>query len=330
LPAVGGVLLAATVCWSAANAQADDAAAFPTWTRYATAESLIMGRDNQAADRPLVSEVGAPENVLMATPDLQFPFGGGVRAFYGARHIDHHGWEIGYLGLYGQSASASAGTGGTTYLEAPGPLGYDLTSAAQQATATWNSTITSVEANIFRTSTDRSPRHAGWRTIDWLAGFRYVGVDEAATLDVLSCGDLGPHVPYRVATGNSLFGGQVGARGRIDRTRWAFEGWAKAGLFGATQTLRQDAVVDWLGSEQRPAATATGTDTAFVGDVNLSVIRRLNDVWGIRAGYNTIWISGVALAPDQFTFGADGPLQTVVGGGGIFLHGASLGLEARW
>jgi hypothetical protein len=302
----------------------------PGWARYATTEALVMGRDNQAANQPLVSEVGAPENVFLATPDLQFPFGGGLRAMFGTRDVDAIGWEVGYFGLYGQAAGASAATSGTTFLEAPGPLGFDLTSAARQATVAWNSTITSVEANVFRTSTDWNERHAGWWTVDWLAGFRYVGVEESATLEILSCGDLGPLVPYRVGTSNNLFGGQLGARGRLDRERWAFEGWAKAGLFGNAQTLRQGAVVDWLGYEQRPAASAVGSETAFVGDINLSAIYRLSDVWGIRAGYNTIWIGGVALAPDQFTFGMDGPLQSVAGGGGIFLHGVNLGLEARW
>jgi hypothetical protein len=44
-----------------------------------------------------------------------------------------------------------------------------------------------------------------------------------------------------------------------------------------------------------------------------------------------IWLSGVALAPDQWDFtntAASG--TTLVGGGGVFLHGANLGLEARW
>jgi len=315
---------------AARSAVALDLATPPVWTSYAITEALVMGRDNQAANQPLISEVGAPENVLLSTPDLQFPFGGGLRVFAGSRVPDHYGWEIGYFGLYGQSASASAATSGTTFLEAPGPLGYDLTSAAQQATVTWNSTITSAEANVFRTATDRARSADGWWTVDWLAGFRYIGVEETAALDILSCGDVGPLVPYRVGTSNNLFGGQIGARGRLDRQRWAFEGWAKAGLFGNAQTLRQDAVVDWLGTEQRPASSATAGETAFVGDINLSAIYRLSDVWGIRAGYNTIWIGGVALAPDQFTFGMDGPLQAVAGGGGIFLHGVNLGLEARW
>ena len=175
-----------------------------------------------------------------------------------------------------------------------------------------------------------TPEQVGWWTVDWLAGFRYVGVEEAAAIDILSCGTAGPLVPYRVSTSNNLFGGQLGIRGRIDRRRWAFESWAKAGLLGNAQTLRQPAVVDWLGVEQRPAASASDAALGFVGDINLSAMYRLSDVWGLRLGYNTIWIEGVALAPGQFLFGMDGPRTSVAGGGGIFLQGVNLGLEARW
>lgn len=51
---------------------------------------------------------------------------------------------------------------------------------------------------------------------------------------------------------------------------------------------------------------------------------------GIRAGYNLIRLAGVALAPDQWDFTdtlTSG--SQLVGGGGLFLHGANLGLERR-
>ena len=310
---------------------AADLATQPVWTTYALTEALVMGRDDQATNRSLVEVTGAdPADVLLAPRDLQFPFGGGVRAFYGARNPDVGGWELGYFGLYGQSASASTSVSGDEFLQAPGPLGDDLTSAAQAANVTYNSVINGAEFNLFRSSTVWDERHDAWRTIDWLAGFRYVGVSESAAIDILSCSGDGPLVPYRVRSSTNLFGAQVGTRGRLAWQRWAVEGWAKAALMGAAQWQGQDAVVDWLGYQQRPAASATGGTVGFVGDINLSAIYRLTDVWGIRAGYNTIWIEGVALAPDQFDFGADGPPTTVAGDGGIFLHGANLGLEARW
>jgi hypothetical protein len=78
-------------------AQAADLATYPAWTTYGLTEALIMGRDNQAANQPLLVEVGNPDNVLLSGNDLQFPFGGGIRAFYGARNPELNGWEIGLL-----------------------------------------------------------------------------------------------------------------------------------------------------------------------------------------------------------------------------------------
>ncbi|MCE9631239.1 MAG: BBP7 family outer membrane beta-barrel protein [Planctomycetia bacterium] len=311
-------------------ARAADLGTYPAWTSYGLTEALIMGRDNQAANQPLVVEVGNPDNVLLSGKDAQFPFGGGVRAFYGARNPDQAGWEIGYFGLYGQHADAATTIAPPLFLQAPGPLGDSLTDQGEAATLAWNSTINGAEANVFRTATEWSDQRGAWRTIDWLVGFRYVSVEESALLNLKSCDCEGPYVPYGVRTSNNMFGGQVGTRGRLTWERWAFEGWAKAGLMGTLERQSQDALVDYLGVLQRPASSSAATEVGFIGDINLSTIYRLTDTWGIRAGYNLIWIGGVALAPDQFSFAADGPITTVANGGGIFLHGASLGLEARW
>lgn len=305
----------------------------PRWQSYAFTEALIMGRDNQAADQPLITEVGNPDAIFISGQDLQFPFGGGLRTFVGTRNMDSAGWEIGYFGLYGQSAAASASTSGTTFLEAPAPLGYTFTDSAQEAWVTWNSTINSAEFNVFRTTTDESESVNAWRTIDWLVGFRYLGVEESANLVINSCSGSGPLVPYGVRTRSSMFGAQIGTRGRLDWNRWALEGWAKAALMGSAREQMQDPLVDWLGTPvpgRDAASSAADTVVGFVGDINISAVYRLTDVWGIRAGYNTIWIAGAALAPDQFSFSAFGPPTGIAGDGGIFLHGANLGIEARW
>jgi hypothetical protein len=68
-----------------------------------------------------------------------------------------------------------------------------------------------------------------------------------------------------------------------------------------------------------------------VGELGLSGTYQLTRVLTVRGGYNLMWIAGVALAPDQLDF-TDLPSSGTAldRGGGIFLHGANVGLEARW
>jgi hypothetical protein len=301
----------------------------PLWTNYALTDALFWGRDNQAANQPLVvnADSGAP---LISAQDLQFPVAAGVRAFYGERNPNECGWELGYFGVYGMSASQVATTTPPDYLQAPQPIGSSLTADGTSATVKYNSMINSAEANVFRTSNYWRDPSEGWLTVDWLAGFRYVGVEEQASIVTICCADEAS-IPYSVRTRNNMFGGQVGSRARWTWERWAIEGWAKAGVLGNAEKQMQDPLIDYRGFQQRGTRSSTGTDVGFIGDINLSVIYRLTEVWGIRAGYNTVWIGGLALAPNQFDFANTSVAGTGLNSGdAIFLSGANLGLEARW
>lgn len=304
----------------------------PLWTSYALTDALFWGRDNQASNQPLIVSQGTGQPLVTAQ-DLQFPFSAGVRAFYGQRAPDRGGWEVGYFGVYGQSATQYIAAAAPDFMQMPDPLGPLLTADGETATLKYNSVINSAEANLFTTSTDWRRPSDSWRTVDWLVGFRYLGVEEQASILMNCCvaDDTLTPVPYGVRTRNNLFGAQVGNRTRWTWENWAFEGWAKAGLFGNAQKQIQDPLYDYTGFLQRPGLSSTGGQVAFVGDINTSVVYRLTDVWGIRAGYNLIWIDGLALAPNQFDFStADGAGTRLASGGGIFMHGANLGLEARW
>jgi len=304
----------------------------PLWTDYALTDALFWGRDNQAANVPLVIDVDSGA-ALISGQDPQFPVAAGVRAFYGQRNPCECGWEIGYFGVYGMSASRFAAANPPSFLQMPGPIGNVLTADGETATVKYNSTINSAEANVFRTWHGWRDASQSWLTLDWLAGFRYVGVEEEASITADCCvvDDTKVLVPYSVRTRNNMFGGQVGSRARWTWDRWALEGWAKAGILGNAEKQIQDPLIDYTGFQQRGALSATGTDVGFIGDLNLSVIYRLTEVWGIRAGYNTVWIGGLALAPNQFDFTNTAASGTGLNSGdGIFLNGANLGLEARW
>jgi hypothetical protein len=304
----------------------------PLWTSYALTDALFWGRDNQATDRPLVVTVDGAEPVI-STRDLQFPFSEGVRAFYGQRDPSRGGWELGYWGVWGQSATSFAAATPPEFLQMPDPLGGLMTIDGETATVKYNSLINSAEANVFSTWTEWRDHSGSWLTVDWLLGFRYVGVEEQASILMDCCVDdvSSVAVPYGVRTRNNGFGAQIGNRTRWTWERWAFEGWAKAGLLGNAQEQIQSPLIDFTGFQQRPALSTTGGQVSFIGDINTSLVYRLTDVWGIRVGYNLIWIDGLALAPNQFDFSVTENSGTrLVSGGGIFMHGANLGLEARW
>jgi len=81
----------------------------------------------------------------------------------------------------------------------------------------------------------------------------------------------------------------------------------------------------------RGRVTDRAGEVAMVADLNISAIYKLNCTWAIRAGYNLMWIEGIATAPDQLDFTDTAQSGTVIQTkGGEFFHGVNLGLEARW
>lgn len=312
----------------------------PGWTHYAIFDVLFLQRANAGADRPLVIENALGPNpgaVLLSTADLQYPVAPGVRLFYGELGPDNIGWEVGYLGVW--SMFADAGVIGADTLRLPGPIGdlpFSGFDEADQVRATTISSLNMVEANLFTYCCCRKPGvcnpcRCPCTCTNWLFGFRWAGLQEAASLDTTCCeGD--PPVPYRVTTCSQMLGPQVGYRRRKQWDCWAYEGWAKAGLMGTVLSQSQGALVEpFTGIPVREPRSSSRTGVGMIGDINFTVIRRLNETWGLRAGYNLIWLQGVALAADQWDFTNTAASGTrLVGDGGIFLHGANLGLEARW
>ena len=300
----------------------------PRWTRYAYGEALFLGRDNQSYNQPLLTNIDTLSTVL-TTQSMQFPFSEGFRTFYGAIGPECRGWEIGYFGIYGQSATATAV--GASNLFLPLPVGVDLDPAGgDSALFKYNSVINSAEANMFHHFTRWNDSRQAWLEVDWLTGFRYIGVEETAALNLVCCG--GTEFPsYSVGTRNNMFGGQIGGRARLNWQRWAIEGWGKAAVLGNFQKQYQNPLISTVPFEIRPALSSTGTAVGMVADMNISAIYRMTDVWGIRVGYNAIWLGGLALAPNQFDFTNNVNAGTLLQpSGSMFLHGANLGLEARY
>jgi len=310
----------------------------PASEPYAVVDALFLQRDNEAAGRTLALDADTGQQAI-GTADLRFPVAGGLRAFVGRHGDDDPGWELGYMGIYGMSATDTATGNGSLEIAPPLSARVNSFSNASLAHASYGSVINGAEANLLATSefvhrprvnayaADGVPSSA---MVDWLAGFRWAGLEEQAAVTLSTPGVSASR--YAVRSSSNLFGGQVGVRGRIDWQRWGLEGQGKAALAGVSLSQSQSPIVDAVTREvYRTPRGARDSDVGGIFDWNVTLVRHINDVWSIRAGYTMLWLTGVALAPDQFDFTTDTRAGTaVVGDNTVWLQGATLGLEGRW
>ena len=320
---------------------------------YGYAEAMFLERGNSSFDQPVLvqREIGTPVATFLSTPDLQFDYEPAARVVLGFRL--HDGWALegGYFDLWEADATAYVAPG--VPLTLPDGLGEppaaNVWSSLSRTWVDYSSDLQSAELNLVyccggcgTCGADKNGYAASGhfgvnshsQTFEWLVGFRYLDLSEE--FRIYGEKDVGdpPGIEsgvYDIRTGNELYGGQLGARFRCWGQRLGFEATGKLGVFG-NDADQEQYVTDYPDSfPLRPTTTATGGQVAFLGDLNLTAIYRLNEIWSLRAGYNLIWISGVALAPDQLDFSGELPAgNQISSSGGVFLHGVSCGLEARW
>ncbi len=312
------------------------------WETYTVFDSVFMQRDNLASPSALVLNGDTLAPVISAN-SMQFPVAPGARVFYGQHGRSGIGWEAGYLGVYGMFANTSIPGNGN--IEVPLPLSSAVASLrnASLARTTYGSTLHSAELNVLltdswvhlpRDTAYEFERHAATATVDWIAGTRWAGLEENASITLVD-----PTVPTDIITGtydvqssSNLVVGQIGARGRVDWQQWALEGWLKAGVGSAILSQSQPPIVDTVtGFVERDARGSTTSTIGGIFDLGGALVYRLDDVWALRFGYSMIWLTGVALAPDQFDFSSNVDAGTAVDGNAtLWLGGGTLGLEARW
>ena len=104
----------------------------------------------------------------------------------------------------------------------------------------------------------------------------------------------------------------------------------KMGLYGNSANQWQ-LLTDSNNTLSLRNVSSSGSVFSFVGDVNLNACRRLNRAWQVRAGYNVMLVTGLALAPKQLDFSNSATSGTHLDREGtIFLHGVNVGVDAQW
>lgn len=286
---------------------------FSNW--YVRAEVLFLERPIGAAGQVVV-QTDTPAAPLVSTGDLDLPMAPGLSLLAGRRLDSDSAWEVSYFGLNNWTTDLVVADPGN--LDLPGTLGVGTDfDNADVMNVSYQSRINNVEFNVLRDH----------YYLAWLAGFRYISLEEE--FNIAATNGLNTS-NYSTRSSNNLFGGQIGARAFFHGRHLEWEVTGKVGLFGNAASQSQ-LVGDINDTVILRDSSSDGAAVCFVGDLNISASYRLNHVWSVRAGYNIMEITGLALAPDQLDFTSTPTSgRNLHVGGDLFLHGANIGIEAIW
>jgi len=310
---------------------------------YAQVGALFLQRIPHFSNQPIVVDQTANTS-LLSTSDLKFNVDPGLQATIGMRSIGGRTVELDYFGLYQGTASAAAvAPDPNAFLMFPNNLVGNVFVDMDQVITTYTSSVQSVAVNLLaccgccEAACDSCDGYGSGgvtncRSLSWFAGFRYLNVSERLDLQAQR-NDTGgvENGSYNIRTTNNLYGAQLGSRMRRTHGRFGWDGTGFGGIFG-NDARQSQSVTDFPNFALRPDVSSSRGGAAFVGGGNLSGLYQLNSVWNLRAGYNVMWIEGLALAPNQLNYdfaSAQGGTQ-LNNNGGIFLHGANVGLAANW
>ena len=306
---------AEVVPWEPGNAlevvEPDEEGKYTRWSAVRV-EALLLWRDAPQSV-PLV-DFAAGGRALDAR-DLHAGGAAGPRFTLLSEDTDGEGSEIGYFDVASFQAARALPTVAGGYTTVTGLDGAAGTSV-DGATAGLSSRIKSLEV-IGRARTSQR----------WVStsGFRWVEWQESVSL-------LTGAERFGARAINSLYGHQWGLEGVLWRptTALALEGVAKAGIYG--NVSKQDSLLAGAGG-----LSSIATDTArvaFVGETGLTGSWQVREWLRARAGYQALWLGGIASATNQLqgqSLAAGSPQRGSTNtGGSVVLQGVSLGLEAHW
>jgi hypothetical protein len=303
----------------------------PRWT--ASADFIILDRIG-GGNQPLVVRVPhpgpptAPGVEALNSSEFQQGFSGGPKLDL-IRHGDSgYDLELSYFQIDGWSSDRSIGPDKPEdwlVMSAPGFLQTNQRLAIQSMDWDYATKLYNAELNVQWNPCDR---------VTMLAGFRWVNLSESLV------GTLNPTTfPseqsywnfWNGTTTNNLYGFQIGADGKLwQRGRLSIGALVKAGIFdnNAEETTEISVIF-----KQQRTASATTNAAAFVGEAGLQCKYQLTNGLLLRAGYEAIWLQGVALAPQQVMENSVNARTITVQSlgvncdSGVFYHGATAGLE---
>ena len=310
---------------------------YPGW--YAAGDALFLHRQHARELVITVNDRGtlldtSDDDPLLTTNDLAFDFETGYRVELGRSFGNGLALEGSYFQIrewdaFGQVTSNGLLNPGPDAEALSPPISFfapnfdpDPFFQAVQHTVTYMSDVQSAEMNL----------KAAWQLHSVagaeLYGFRYFNLRERFTLVSQDEFDSTPTMgfgSYDIETDNDLFGFQYGQEATFHlHSMVCMHARLRAGVFANAVEQRSQVVSNGVLVNDIHEKDA---DVALVGELNVNFKVKLNRWASARAGYNFIWLEGVALAPEQdYPLALTGSNQ-LNDNGGLFLHGFNIGVE---
>jgi hypothetical protein len=293
-----------------------------TWTTQFN--GLYMTR-TKSSSFPLLIDL--PGDTLVDAADLDYGWNTGFDVALSRRLRNGSNFELRYFQIDGWTAILS-----NPFLEddaiATNPPTLLLDPGLDPGIADYDarSSLHSFEINLV----DRSVNN---ERIQFAIGFRWMEVNENLAqsftrIDPIEFFDI---ELFNINTNNHLYGLQFGANGVfIEGNRFNMVGWGKAGVYANVSD--QTTTVTIAG----PLVVTNGaknTTTSFVGETGLLGEFQLFPRASLVGGYQLLWVSGAALAPDQLPNMSSilgGLVPTGVDQSTAFYHGLFAGVDVHW
>jgi hypothetical protein len=202
-------------------------------------------------------------------------------------------------------------------------FGFPETDAASWHSVSLSSEIDNGELNLrHRWVSANCMLHSSW-----LVGARYLRLSEDL---VYTTASTEGGMLYRLKTDNDLVGAQIGTELFICLTpRFKLGGEIEAGVYGTHSNQRTNV---WCTSCAPLRERDSEGDVAFIGEAGVMAIFRATPRLTGRAGYQVLFIDGVALAAENFNTASPFSVRNsfLDNTGNVTFHGATVGFEWTW
>ncbi len=269
----------------------------PLWSVYAGA--VILRRDNPDVMGPL-----PVDPIVLGTPPFDVGTSVGVEIDARRRLGERNELQVRYFGVAGWSDQFE--DSGTI-----GPIQWE-------AFAGYATRLHSTEINLRRCWTDR---------VTVLGGFRWVELNEKVDYEInTTTFGFSADFAQRAGAYNNMYGFQLGTDVLL---------WDRGGPFTVNSEVKAGIYSNLAknsGALESPIGDIVGDGrkyhTAFLGQLAINAKYQLNRNWALLAGYQMLWVEGVALVnSNQVDALVAGDVDT---SGSPFYHGATVGAELRW